>query len=187
MSDPSNLDLTIPLADFLADFVSDGTWANVLTDLKADALGEEAAASDIAAAAGQLWSNQMDNMFLEMYRIHQGNTLFSTSTVDATPVTVGTIDTLTADRDAAFVRVTVTARAPGSDAFVLEQSLGATFYRAGGTISQLNPINPVSRVGLTTAISEFLITGNVIAVQVTGEAATGLNWAVTVDKSRRLA
>ena len=55
------------LATFLAKPVSDGDYSNVVQDEKADAVGEEAAATDIAAAAGALWGNTADDFILAAY------------------------------------------------------------------------------------------------------------------------
>ena len=187
MSD-SNLDLQTPFATFLAAPVSDGTWSDVLVSLKSDDPGKETAATAIEFAGGQLWANQIDNMFNQSYRVFQGNKFFPVDTTDATPDSTSTIDTLTADGDAAYVRVTIIARDPGSPAFVLEQHLGGTFYRSGGAVLVLNPIlTAPALVGFTTAIAAIIVTGDVVAVEVTGEAATNITWSVTVDESRRLA
>lgn len=59
--------LTEDLATFLAKSVSDGTYADIVQTLKTDQVGEEAAATQIAIAAGQLWSNVEDDFFLASY------------------------------------------------------------------------------------------------------------------------
>lgn len=55
------------LATFLAKAVSDGTYADVVGDLKVDAGGNGAAASDIASSVGQLWGNLVDDFFQSSY------------------------------------------------------------------------------------------------------------------------
>jgi len=55
------------LAQFLAKAVSDGTYADVVQALKVDQSGEEAAATQIATAAGQLWSNMADDFVIAAY------------------------------------------------------------------------------------------------------------------------
>lgn len=60
------------LAQFLAKSVSDGTYSDVIETVKTDEAGKEAAASQIAVAAGQLWSNLGDDLFKITYeRLHK--------------------------------------------------------------------------------------------------------------------
>lgn len=55
------------LAQFLATSVSDGTYADVVQTTKVDQAGEEAAATQIQVAAGQLWSNMTDDFIIAAY------------------------------------------------------------------------------------------------------------------------
>lgn len=76
MSNPTNV-FDIPgetLAQFLAKGVSDGTYADVLDALKVDAVGEEATATQIPDASGQLWSNMVDDFIEAAYPILRGIT-----------------------------------------------------------------------------------------------------------------
>lgn len=73
------------LATFLAKTVDDGTYADIVQTLKTDQVGEEAKATQIAIAAGQLWSNLGDDFFLKAYPLLRsvalgtsGNLLFTT-------------------------------------------------------------------------------------------------------------
>lgn len=64
MSNPTSpIDFSISLSSFLSQIVSDGTYGDIIDVLKADEVGAEATASQIPAAAGQLWSNLIDDMF----------------------------------------------------------------------------------------------------------------------------
>ena len=70
---PSVIDFNIRLADFLATVVGDGTWEDIFNALKIDKTGFEADATDIDAAAGQLWGNAMDDFFQAVYqRMYKG-------------------------------------------------------------------------------------------------------------------
>jgi hypothetical protein len=55
------------LAQFLAKTISDGTFADVAEALKVDQPGQEADATDIIVAAGELWSNMVDDFVLAAY------------------------------------------------------------------------------------------------------------------------
>ncbi len=55
------------LAVFLAGAVSDGTFSDVIVTLKFDEIGNEALASQIDAAGGQLWSNVFDDYLQATY------------------------------------------------------------------------------------------------------------------------
>lgn len=55
------------LATFLAKVVSDGTYDDVLDELKTDRPGFEAPASSISTASGQLWSNMVDDFIESAY------------------------------------------------------------------------------------------------------------------------
>ncbi len=55
------------ITELLARAVSDGNYGDILQALKYDDPGEEAAASDIRPAAGQLWSNLVDDFILAVH------------------------------------------------------------------------------------------------------------------------
>lgn len=182
----SKLDLTIPFATFMATNEGDGTWADIIQVTKQDKPGNLVDATGIKDSGGQLVANIWDDMWVQSYRIFQGAKLHSTDTANATPVDIGTIDTLTVNGDAAYIRATVTARDGSAPGNLVEVQLGGTFYRSGGTVSVMNPISTVSRVGFTTATAELFRAGDVISARVTGEAGTDIEWSFTVNESRRL-
>ena len=62
-------DFTVPLSTFLASSISDGTYSDLLETLKFDEIGNEAQATDIPSAAGQLWSNLADDYVLATYPV----------------------------------------------------------------------------------------------------------------------
>lgn len=61
-------DFNDSLAVFLASAVSDGTYDDILTTLKFDEVGNEALATQIDGAGGQLWSNVADDYILATYQ-----------------------------------------------------------------------------------------------------------------------
>ena len=181
----SNLNYRIPLSTFLATAVTDGTWSDVVVTTKNDEPGKTASALSIEDAGGQLWSNLVDDSWLEQYRIHEGAGLVTVDTTDATPdVTI--IDTLTVDGNAAYIRVTVTARDTGTDGNVLEAHLGGLYYRTGGDVLVANPISTVTIAGFTSATASIAPSGDNVEVTVTGEGGTNISWDVTIDADRRL-
>jgi len=58
---------TETLATFLAKIVDDGTYADVVEALKIDQVGEEAKATEIRIAAGQIYGNTIDDFVLAAY------------------------------------------------------------------------------------------------------------------------
>lgn len=71
---PTALDFTITLSAWLATAVGDGTWADVISELKLDQSGSEVAATAIKNAAGQLWANVQDDMFAHNLQFHSKGT-----------------------------------------------------------------------------------------------------------------
>lgn len=68
MSNPTSpIDFSMPLATFLSQIVSDGTYGDIIQVPKMDETGRTAAASRIRESAGQLWANLMDDMFKAMW------------------------------------------------------------------------------------------------------------------------
>jgi len=69
MADPINpFDFaTETLATFLAKTVGNGTYADVVEALKIDQVGEEAKATEIRIAAGQIYGNTIDDFVLAAY------------------------------------------------------------------------------------------------------------------------
>lgn len=62
------------LAQFLAKAVSDGTYGDVADTLKLDEPGLEATATQIPIAAGEIWSNMVDDFILASYPLIKGIT-----------------------------------------------------------------------------------------------------------------
>jgi hypothetical protein len=54
--------------------------------------------------------------------------------------------------------------------------LFAVFKNIGGTITQLSTTDKSEKTDFTTATSDIIISGTDIVIQVTGEAATNINW-----------
>ncbi len=176
MANPtSKIDFSIPLATFLATAISDGFFSDILQQLKVDDPGEEADATDIDAAGGQLWSNIVDDFMLETYAPLQGAEDRTVNTVDATPDAF-TVFTLAADADAVYIRIRVAARTAAVSE-ILEAEVAGTFYRtADGFVSVLNPISSQSDVGLAGATVVLAPSGNDVVVTLTGLGGTPIEW-----------
>lgn len=184
---PSNIDFSVPLSTFLATAVSDGTWSDVISTTKVDEASNPAPASQIRLYAGQLWGNLMDDLLLALYSLNEGAKVYSQTTPDATPVDVGTLATLPTDGDTFAIRVQVSARtdaAAGGE--VLDAELGGLYYRASGVVLVTNPTASTSRVGLTTAAAELVISGDDVVLRVTGEAATNIGWTARAVEVREI-
>lgn len=54
--------------------------------------------------------------------------------------------------------------------------LFGVFKRTGGTVTQVSTTDKVEKTDFSTATSDFNISGNQISLQVTGEAATDIDW-----------
>jgi hypothetical protein len=76
MSNPTNVfDFAgETLAQFLAKPVSDGSYGDVADTLKVDQPRQEATATEISVAAGELWSNMVDDFILASYPLIKGIT-----------------------------------------------------------------------------------------------------------------
>lgn len=184
---PSNIDFSVPLSTFLATAVSDGTWSDVISTAKVDEASNPATATAIRLYAGQLWSNLMDDLLLSLYSLNEGAKVYSQTTGDATPVDISTLATLSTDGETFAIRVQVSARtdaAAGGE--VLDAEIGGLFYRESGTVLITNPTSSISRVGLTTAIPELVISGDDILLRVTGEAATNIGWTARAVEVREI-
>jgi len=70
----SALDYSQRRADWLAQAVDDGTYDDIVVTLKVDAVGEEAAATQIEVAAGQLWSNLVDDVIYDLLQFRYKST-----------------------------------------------------------------------------------------------------------------
>jgi len=102
--------------------------------------------------------------------------LGANGTTNATPIAIGTIDFsgTTADKV-----ITVNANVNGIDVInnnAYGSKLFAVFKNITGTITQIGGTDKVERSDFTTATSDITISGTDIIIQVTGEAATNINW-----------
>ncbi len=182
-----NLDLTIPKLTFLATSVSDATWGSVVVTAKTDEPGDEAKASEIPTAGGQLWSNLQDDMFDASYDINQGWVTGSQATGDAVDTAVRTLDTLTVDGESVFIDLVVHATWDASPANFLEAPLSGLYRRhSAGTISVVNPETANFPSFGTFAFASIVVNGDAIELHVQGEAATAITWRFTVNKLRRI-
>lgn len=101
---PSEIDFaTETLAAFLAKAVSDGTFDDVVTTLKIDNPGEEAAATQIQLAAGQIWSNVVDDFIKATYPKQYKSIKLWSAADGATRDALGSDDNLAVD-DIAWVK-----------------------------------------------------------------------------------
>ena len=71
---PNLIQRTTTLATFLATAISDGTYSDVIETIKVDAAGQEAAATDIADAGGQLVANLWDDTTLRVIEMYDRGT-----------------------------------------------------------------------------------------------------------------
>lgn len=101
---PNSIDFdTKTLADFLNDAIGDGTYDDLLTVLKFDAPGEDAEATDIDEAAGQLWANLFDDYLRATYPSHYKGQKFWGVPDGAARDALGTDDGLVV-KDVAWVK-----------------------------------------------------------------------------------
>lgn len=181
---PSVVDFSIPLADFLATAVSDGTYSDIIETEKQDKAGAEASATEIKDFYGQLLGNLRDDFFLAVYTQLQGSQVTTLSTVGAVTDSL-TVATLPSNGDAYYIEVTVVAKTSGS-AELVQASLSGTYYRSGGTVFPLGPIHTVNQIGLAGADADLVISANDVDVVVTGVAAKSIGWDVIVKSVREL-
>ncbi len=191
---PSNVDLTKAFSAFLAEAVSDGTWADVLSTTKTDAPGEEAPATAIPVAEGQLWSNLVDDFIAALWELNEGAQFVTFQTTDATPVFTEITD-LQNDGDAVFFLARLRAREDGAAGALAEGEVGGVSYRDDSlgaypfNIGSLNPILTVAQVGLPGL---FVVAGpnpadpNKVGIQCQGPAAQTVNWEIEVKEVRVL-
>lgn len=184
---PSNIDFAVPLSTFLATAVSDGTWSDVVSTTKVDDASNPAPASQIRLYAGELWANLMDDLLIALYSLNEGAKVYSQTTADATPVDVATLATLPADGDTFSIRLLASARTDAvAGGEVLDSEIGGLYYRSSGVVLVTNPTASISRVGLTTAVAELVISGDDVILRVTGEAATNIGWTVRAVEVREI-
>jgi hypothetical protein len=180
----SIVDFSIPLTTFLTTAISDGTWADVFGDLKFDRVGYEAAASQIAAAGGQLWSNGLDDMFKSVWALNPGRKDYTLSTSGAVTDSqvIATLDT---NGDLWRIAGIVTGRS-ASTGEVASARIGGHFYRDGGTVLPLDVTHTIVQVGFATVDAELDIDGDDVVVLVTGEAGFDITWHVRIDHAEQI-
>lgn len=174
------IDFSIPLADYLATPVSDGTNSDIFETEKQDAAGYQAAATDIENYYGELWANRVDAFFLATYQQLQGAQQASLSTNGALTDSL-TVATLSADGDAYYVEATVLGKTSAAGELVVVE-LSGVFYRTGGTVFPMAPVHTVTEVGLTGADANLVINTNNVDIVTTGVAAKVIGWDVVVRK-----
>ncbi len=183
----NQVNFSIPFATFLTLPTTDasGTWNDVLETLKVDEPGQEATAPEIAVAAGQLWSNLLDDFVEKVWDALEGATVYEVDTTDDTPV-LTTIASLTSDGDSIFIRGIVTARDTATPGKVIELVFGGTYYRSGGVISVIGLVGQFNQVGFTSAFTFSQVTGDDIQIEVEGEVATNISWDIRITEARPL-
>lgn len=106
------------------------------------------------------------------------------STTNATPATFAVAVFACPDLTSIDVVVTVLAKTIGSsDTFC--QDYRARYFRNGGALTLIASVilgaNPIGTGGLSTASATLVISGNSVEIQVTGVAATSINWSATMQ------
>lgn len=181
---PNSIDLSIPLATFLATAVDDGTYSDIIETLKFDRAGQEAAATQQDEFSGQLWSNLQDDMFLTLYALNQGRRDYELDTVDAATDS-DTLATLAVDGDAYNIEAMVIAKT-ATDGEVVHARLGGLFYRTGGSVLVMAPTKTLSQVGLAGVDANLVISGDDVNLEVTGAVGFTIAWTGRVTTVQEL-
>lgn len=98
---PNKITKSTSLATLLATPISDGTFADVLQTTKTDAAGQEAAATQISTAAGQLIANLWDDAAIRVVQMYDRSTKVWLVADSAERDALGSDDDL-AENDLAF-------------------------------------------------------------------------------------
>jgi len=162
----SPVDFSQELSAFLASAVSNGTWADVIDALKADAV--PAQATDITAVAGQLWANVQDDLFKATWeRLFSARKLWAFADSPARDGTgsdqglaVGDVCTLTDTPGSFFVCDTVAASS-------------STWLPAGGSGGGLQPLvvqEAVWSAGLGTQVEAVPVGAALYAIPGGGQS-----------------
>jgi hypothetical protein len=108
------------------------------------------------------------------------------TTSDATPTSFASsgLPVTIPDKTSIDVLVTVIGKKTASgDTFC--QDYRARYYRNGGALTLIGSViagaNPIGTGSLSTASATILLSGNTIAPQVTGVAATSIRWGFTMQ------
>jgi hypothetical protein len=178
---PSKVDFTQTLADFLADTISDGDWADIFNTTKVDEVGKLVAAKIAHTAIGQLWANVMDDFFQLVWELHEGEKDYDLSTSGAANDT----EVLATLNDGELINIWVDVighATAGAD--VCSKSLIGRFYR-DGTVTQLYLFSgALSQNNLSGVAMTLQANGNDIEVKVTGIAAKDITWKASVMHKR---
>ena len=152
----SVIDFNDSLAVFLATAVSDGTYDDLLTTLKFDKVGEEAQATDIDAAAGQLWSNVVDDYIKATYPSHYRATKTWRVADNAERDALGSDDGLAVD-DIGYTEDT-------NDLFFVVSVDGAASSTWAAISSAAETLAATLAAGNTTDGTELTVTGGFTGV-----------------------
>ena len=180
MANPTTkVDLTQAFSAFLATAISDGTFSDVVITKKVDEAGFLAPASAIAAAAGELWSNIMDDFIRAAWNVLEGQRrIITLSTVGAVTDTA-VLETLI---DGDLVHFDIAIEGHGLvDNEVFVQRLTKAFYHETGTITQLLSFGGgTAENALAASAANVIINGSDIEVEVTGVGGTTISWTAAV-------
>ena len=188
MSNPTNkFDFSITLAAFLATVEGDGTIADVLDVLKTDRVGYEANASAISVAAGQRWSNLVDDFIEKVYELNPGRKDYNAIETIGAVNTDTVIATLATNGDAWRIGIVITGRTATDGELVSARAEGH-FYRDAGTVNVLDPIHTVlATAPLSGGDADLVIVGDDVILRATGVAAKTIGWHARVEYAEQIA
>jgi len=175
-------DFLTPFDEWLTTPVDDGTIADLIATLKVDLAGQAAAATDIEAYHGALLANLVDDFIERVYRTLEGTSLVELDTIDAATddTTLTTLDT-----NGQAHRVDVVVDGSTGDGEWITVHLGGIVYRSGGSLFIADPTSTITESGLPAASAAIVFDGDLVNVEVTGEAGFQIAWQVDVSRSRR--
>ena len=179
MANPtSKVDFKTSLATFLAESIGDGTWADVINEVKVDEVGKEVAATAIKNAWGQLIANFLDDFVQAVWALHEDHSAGTLNTNGATSATYNLIDTL-ADGEGVHYRLHVQAHGSAANEIATFQVYGS-FFRNGASIIRsqyaMTPYRSNLGSGVTVDVDDDAYA---IVVTCTGEAAKDIDWSIT--------
>ena len=177
---PTKVDLDLTYAQQTAVVVSDGDFADVLTTLKTDEPDNLATATAIPVAAGQLWSNFVDDFIRATWDNLQGLKKIEVDTTNATPDVSTVLATLSADGDSIYISLRIQAKT-ASDGEVVSGKLAGLFYRTAGSVLVMDPVKTLADVGLAGVDIDLDISVDDIRLELTGIAATNIHWTAYID------
>lgn len=181
----SRIDLRTPFATFLAVSEGDGTIADVLQTLKVDRTGYEVNASGISVAAGQRWSNLVDDFCIAFYQLNPGRKDYQTTTSGAvnSDVSMFTADT---NGDVWRIKAIVTAYTATAGEIAVVH-LEGHFYRASGTVTLFDPTHTVRNVAALAGVdADWRINSDDVEIRCTGVAAKDITYDIRVEYMEQL-